>query len=70
MAARATATRARPQASPREFEIAYSAAEHLVAAPGRAAEGPTDVVLVSDGGGAPDGVDALVRDRADSCARR
>lgn len=51
-----------PQASPREFEIAYSAAEHLVAAPGRAAEGPTDVVLVSDGGGAPDGVDALVRD--------
>ncbi|WP_437536279.1 UvrD-helicase domain-containing protein [Sorangium sp. So ce726] len=47
---------------PREFEIAYSAAEHLVAAPGRAAEGPTDVVLVSDGGGAPDGVDALVRD--------
>ncbi|WP_437978044.1 UvrD-helicase domain-containing protein [Sorangium sp. So ce295] len=51
-----------PRASPREFEIAYSAAEHLVAAPGRAAEGPTDVVLVSDGGGAPDGVDALVRD--------
>ncbi|WP_437768301.1 UvrD-helicase domain-containing protein [Sorangium sp. So ce281] len=51
-----------PPASPREFEIAYSAAEHLVAAPGRAAEGPTDVVLVSDGGGAPDGVDALVRD--------
>ncbi|WP_437299870.1 UvrD-helicase domain-containing protein [Sorangium sp. So ce426] len=48
--------------APREFEIAYSAAEHLVAAPGRAAEGPTDVVLVSDGGGAPDGVDALVRD--------
>ncbi|WP_437593097.1 UvrD-helicase domain-containing protein [Sorangium sp. So ce1000] len=51
-----------PPASPREFEIAYSAAEHLVAAPGRASEGPTDVVLVSDGGGAPDGVDALVRD--------
>ncbi|WP_437281749.1 UvrD-helicase domain-containing protein [Sorangium sp. So ce375] len=51
-----------PAASPRDFEIAYSAAEHLVAAPGRASEGPTDVVLVSDGGGAPDGVDALVRD--------
>ncbi|XYI01665.1 UvrD-helicase domain-containing protein [Sorangium sp. So ce1128] len=48
--------------SPREFEIAYSAAEHLVAAPGVAAQGPTDVVLVHDDGSAPDGVDALVRD--------
>ncbi|MGK3982100.1 UvrD-helicase domain-containing protein [Sorangium sp. So ce136] len=48
--------------SPREFEIAYSAAEHLVAAPGAAAQGPTDVVLVHDDGSAPDGVDALVRD--------
>ncbi|WP_437930734.1 UvrD-helicase domain-containing protein [Sorangium sp. So ce291] len=48
--------------SPREFEIAYSAAEHLVAAPGAAAQGPTDVVLVHDDGSPPDGVDALVRD--------
>ncbi|WP_437562446.1 UvrD-helicase domain-containing protein [Sorangium sp. So ce542] len=48
--------------APREFEIAYSAAEHLVAAPGGAARGPTQVVLVDDDGGAPDGVDALVRD--------
>lgn len=46
----------------REFEIAYSAAEHLVAAPGVAAQGPTDVVLIHDDGSAPDGVDALVRD--------
>ncbi|WP_437736995.1 UvrD-helicase domain-containing protein [Sorangium sp. So ce1335] len=46
----------------REFEIAYSAAEHLVAAPGGAAQGPTDVVLLHDDGSAPDGVDALVRD--------
>ncbi|AUX22023.1 exodeoxyribonuclease V subunit beta [Sorangium cellulosum] len=48
----------------REFEIAYSAAEHLVAAPARggAAQGPTEVVLIADEGGAPDGVDALVRD--------
>ncbi|WP_437784813.1 UvrD-helicase domain-containing protein [Sorangium sp. So ce1097] len=46
----------------REFEIAYSAAEHLVAAPGGAAQGPTDVVLLRDDGSAPDGVDALVRD--------
>ncbi|AGP36121.1 UvrD-helicase domain-containing protein [Sorangium cellulosum] len=48
--------------APREFEIAYSAAEHLVAAPGGAARGPTQVVLVDDDGSAPDGVDALVRD--------
>ncbi|WP_437818695.1 UvrD-helicase domain-containing protein [Sorangium sp. So ce1078] len=48
--------------APREFEIAYSAAEHLVAAPGGAAQGPTEVVLIDDDGGAPDGVDALVRD--------
>ncbi|XXY48276.1 UvrD-helicase domain-containing protein [Sorangium sp. So ce269] len=48
--------------SPREFEIAYSAAEHLVAAPGAAEQGPTEVVLVHDDGSAPDGVDALVRD--------
>ncbi|WP_437878231.1 UvrD-helicase domain-containing protein [Sorangium sp. So ce513] len=46
----------------REFEIAYSAAEHLVAAPGGAAQGPTEVVLIHDDGSAPDGVDALVRD--------
>ncbi|XXX80999.1 UvrD-helicase domain-containing protein [Sorangium sp. So ce134] len=48
--------------APREFEIAYSAAEHLVAAPGGAAQGPTQVALVDDDGSAPDGVDALVRD--------
>ncbi|WP_437681167.1 UvrD-helicase domain-containing protein [Sorangium sp. So ce131] len=51
-------------AARREFEIAYSAAEHLVAAPARggAAAGPTEVVLIADDGSAPDGVDALVRD--------
>ncbi|WP_434047267.1 MULTISPECIES: UvrD-helicase domain-containing protein [Sorangium] len=48
--------------APREFEIAYSAAEHLVAAPGGASQGPTEVALVHDDGSAPDGVDALVRD--------
>ncbi|AUX31545.1 MULTISPECIES: UvrD-helicase domain-containing protein [Sorangium] len=48
--------------APRDFEIAYSAAEHLVAAPGGAASGPTQVALVDDDGSAPDGVDALVRD--------
>ncbi|WP_437727835.1 UvrD-helicase domain-containing protein [Sorangium sp. So ce861] len=48
--------------APREFEIAYSAAEHLVAAPGGAARGPTQVALIDDDGSAPDGVDALVRD--------
>ncbi|AUX41856.1 exodeoxyribonuclease V subunit beta [Sorangium cellulosum] len=50
-------------AARREFEIAYSAAEHLVAAPARGgAAGPTEVVLIADDGSAPDGVDALVRD--------
>ncbi|WP_437960007.1 UvrD-helicase domain-containing protein [Sorangium sp. So ce119] len=48
--------------APREFEIAYSAAEHLVAAPGGASQGSTEVALVHDDGSAPDGVDALVRD--------
>ncbi|WP_437650038.1 UvrD-helicase domain-containing protein [Sorangium sp. So ce362] len=48
--------------APREFEIAYSAAEHLVAAPGGAAQGPTEVALIDDDGSAADGVDALVRD--------
>ncbi|WP_437614839.1 UvrD-helicase domain-containing protein [Sorangium sp. So ce834] len=48
--------------APRDFEIAYSAAEHLVAAPGGAVRGPTQVVLIDDDGSPPDGVDALVRD--------
>jgi ATP-dependent helicase/nuclease subunit A len=48
-----------PGATPREFEITYGPAEHLVAAPGAP---HARVVLVEDDGSSPEGADPIVRE--------
>lgn len=51
----------RGEGAPRDFEIAYGEAEHLVPVAAKAEPG-TEVVILGDDGAAPEGVEALVRD--------
>lgn len=54
-----------PEETPRDFEIAYGRAEHLVPAPQPSQSSGGDggeVILVSDDGGTPDDADPLVRE--------
>lgn len=51
--------------SPRDFEITYGPAEHLVPAPGNEAK-PASVVLLEDDGITPEEADPIVRDASGS----